>query len=119
MKLLKNCRRSFAVLAALMITFFASASFAADMIKVTVMVDNSVKKHYNVYALGFSVNGKGQGSLGYSTTKQGPAGGRYSFGFKSLGKNISCGSAVINKSSTVVLSLNKSYQCVSKVYPKR
>ena len=86
-------------------------------ISVSVVVDPSVTKQVRVYGTGFSVNNNGKGSPGSSTTKTGPAGATYSFGFKIAGKDISCGTAVLNRDSKVTLYY-RGGKCVNKVTPK-
>jgi len=96
---------------------WAGASYAAKTITVTVTVDSKIAKKMTVIGTGFSVNGKSSGGAGKRTTKTGPAGANYSFGFRSYRNDISCGSSVLNKNSMVILYYvgNK---CTHKVVPQ-
>jgi len=93
------------------------AALAARTITVVAGVDKQTARSMVVYAVGFSVNNKGHGSLGTRTKKTGPAGAKYSFGFKSGRGDISCGSSVLTKDSVVIMSYN-GRTCTHKVYRK-
>ena len=95
---------------------FAENSFAATKkITVRVVAAKSVTSKMRVWAIGFSVNKKGRGSLGSDTTKTGPAGGKYSFGFKGPNGGANCGEATLGKDTTVVLHY-KGKKCTYKLF---
>lgn len=92
-------------------------SFAAKTISVTVAVDTNIAKSKTVIGIGFTVNGKSSGGAGKRTTKTGPAGATYKFGFRDYREDVSCGSSVLKQNSMVVLYYvgNK---CTHRVIPK-
>lgn len=101
----------------LMLAWVVNVSYAGKTISVTVVVDKSISSKMRVFGTGFSVNNKSSGSMGSSTTKSGPAGGKYSFGFRIAGSDVSCGTAVLRQNSKVLLYY-RGNKCVNKVMPK-
>lgn len=97
-----------------MLIVWAASSFAEKAISVTVEVDGKIAKSRTIIATGFSVNGKSHGSLGKRIKKSGPADTTYRFGFRDFKHDVSCGSAVLTKDSTVTLYFSDN-QCRNKV----
>lgn len=97
----------------------AMATDSADnKISITVVVEAKSTKHLRIYATGFSVNKKGRGALGRSTTKSGPKNAKYSFGFRGIGHDYDCGSAVLKRNSIVLLYM-KNHKCMNRVFAKK
>lgn len=72
--------------------------------KIKVQVQLTAPDNVRVFAVGFSVDSKNRGSLGKSTSKSGPAGSQYAFGFKMRsGLKVSCGTATLSQDSLVKL----------------
>lgn len=85
--------------------FFSLVSLPLTLFAIEIRIQLIAPKPMlsNVRAIGFSVANVSQGSLGYATTKTGPA-GKYSFGIREKGgKSISCGKAKLTKNSFVQL----------------
>ncbi len=105
-----------------LIIAFAGTSLAAHTITVTVGVSKNLVAKHPVSAIGYSINNdRGHGALGRTYKGSGPAGAKYSFGFKSKGKSISCGpkgGVTLNQNSTVVFDLNSKGQCVLSITKK-
>lgn len=100
------------IIITVLFALFPSLIFADPAINVQVQV--SAPSSIRVWATGFSVEGKGRGSLGRSTSKTGPVGSRYFFGIKAEGK-ISCGHATLRKNSIVYLIYNGKICRIKKI----
>ena len=101
-----------------LIIAYAGSSFAGKMISVSVGVDKQTMKYTHVKDIGFSVDKKSKGSIGHKTTKKGPAGAKYFFGFKGSKGKVSCGSAVLMRDSIVVLNYDGKI-CTNTIYAKK
>lgn len=76
---------------------------------ITVQVQVSVAKTVDigVMAVGFAVGDSSKGSLGRVTTKTGPLGATYEFGFRTTsGMKVSCGSTKLLQDTLVLLYYN-------------
>ena len=113
----KIMKKILITLFSLIFAWAANASYAGKTISVTVVVEKNISSKMRIFGTGFSVNNKSSGSMGSSTTKTGPAGGKYSFGFRIAGKDVSCGTALLKQNSIVLLYF-RGNKCVNKVMPK-
>lgn len=94
-------RNSIKFFSALIITLFSLQSVASTTIRVNVRTNEP-----KASALGFSVDGKRTGGIGRSFSGRGPVNRTYLFGYKTKAPqrtNVSCGSHVLTKDSTVTL----------------
>jgi len=105
-------RTSIKLFSCLIIALFSLNTFATNTIRVNVRTSIQAAN-----ALGFSVDGRRAGSLGRSFSGRGPTNRTYLFGYRTKApnrKNISCGSHVLTKNSTVTL-ITKGSRCQSIV----
>jgi len=108
----------FSLLAFIYVGTAMAAEKSDKKISVTVVVEKKSTKHIRIYATGFSVNKKGRGALGRSATKSGPKNAKYNFGFRGIGHDYDCGSAVLKRNSIVLLYM-KNNKCMNKVFAKK
>ena len=95
----------------LFVTVFSGYSFADDIIEVTVEATDKA------LAVGYQVEGKKLGGLGKTYSGKGPVNKQYFFGYRKSvmsGRDISCGSVVLNKSTKVQL-VTKGEKCYTVV----
>lgn len=105
-------RNSMNFFSALIISLFSLQSFASNTIRINVNTNEPKSA-----ALGFSVDGKKAGGVGRSFSGSGPANKTYLFGYRTRvphRTNVSCGSQVLTKDSTVTL-VSKGNRCQSIV----
>ncbi|RUR07230.1 hypothetical protein ELY15_12365 [Legionella sp. km772] len=98
-------------LLALFVTLFSGQNFADDLIEITVVATDKAM------AVGYLVEGKKLGGLGKTYSGKGPVNKQYFFGYRKnalSGRDISCGSVVLNKSTKVQL-VTKGKQCYAIV----
>ena len=80
------------------ITAYSSFSFAEN-----IQIEVKVVATEKAAAVGYLVEGKSSGGLGAAYSGRGPSNKRYKFGYrkKLFGEDITCGIAVLNKSTKV------------------
>lgn len=93
--------------------FFSCLSFATseEMIEITVIATDKAA------AVGYLVEGKKSGGLGKIYSGKGPTNKQYFFGYREkilAGKDVRCGSIVLNKSSKVQL-ITKGEHCYTLI----
>lgn len=105
-------RNSIKFFSCLIIALFSLQSFASKIIRVNIRTNEP-----KAAALGFSVDGRKAGGVGKSFSGRGPVNRTYLFGYRTKAPqrtNVSCGSHVLTKDSTVTL-ITKGNHCQSIV----
>jgi hypothetical protein len=85
-----------------------NCSLYAESVSVTVKTNEK-----KAFAVGYQVEGKSSGAIGKTYLGKGPKNKKYFFGYRRnlfYGENISCGSLILSKNTTVIL-VHKDKEC--------
>ncbi|CAM4399872.1 MAG: hypothetical protein LEGION0403_FIIPPAGN_02104 [Legionella sp.] len=105
-------RNPIQIFSGIMLTLFSLQALAEERIRITVKT-----KEYTAAGIGYSVDGQRSGAIGKSYSGKGSKNRTYVFGYRKnsiVGANITCGSRVLTKDTTVTL-VTKGEQCLSVI----
>lgn len=105
-------RKSIKMGTGILFTLFSLHAFSENIIRITVKTSE-----HSVAGIGYLVDGQRSGAIGKSYTGKGIKNKKYIFGYRKnsiTGANVSCGSRVLTKDTTVTL-VTKGDKCLSLI----